>query len=381
MYAASAAFIAAVRDGSSVRVLKLQTLAEADYSVTNEFTTQAIDGRVIVSDEREQRRRLVGLTIPNDGGIYTPRGLTTDVFQINGLLRVWDGAVLPDGTTEYAPLGTFRINRPWPSVKAGEEVLRIDGQDLWKQLMYSGLRQTVQYPAGASAYSMLVDLAFRAHIPFTALDDRTVSLFSLGSPAEGVRFGSNAKAANAFAALARDFGLDLYFTPLGVLVAAPVRNYTAESAVFAFNDTVATSESMEGGYEDSPDISNHVGVRSSSPSVAPVFAEAQDNNAASPTYVGGTFGDRYSELRYEWVTTLEQAASQAQREVRRQVARTRPFTISHYSYPWLDAQDVVTITSTSLGVSALQCVLASTEIGLRAGDKATTKVLEVRSID
>lgn len=378
MQAVSDAYVAEARDRGGVQVLKVEWLDAVTLETKQDLSLELVEegtNHVTVENGAEGRRGFQ-MTLKNPAGVWTPTSSpTTEPFYMNNVIRISLGLSL-SGVVEYCPLGTFRVNRPYADAET--RTIAIDGRDFWKDFSW-GLKQTVRFAPSSTLNSMIATLAAVAGITRVTLDPAGEAVRLQGAPAPSLKFRRGMRIADCFVVLAKDFGWEFFFDVPGTLVTRPSLALDQQASVYTLLDTHACFHRARGGLEDSPDIFNHVGVSSTDPAFVSAFGEARDDDPASPTYVGGAFGDRYHEEELDWIQNDGQAAAAARDILRRNLYLTRPAEIGTGTLPFLDVQDVVTLTATDLKVSGLRYFVDSMDIPLDRGDQ-TMRLLEARSI-
>lgn len=376
MYAASAAFVTASKSSTLwTQLVRLEWLDASDLSVKQDLSAEITQGYVTVENGAESRRGFQ-MTLENKAGVWTPTNSpTTQPLFINNVLRISLGMML-SGVPEYVPLGIFRVNRAMADTEA--RTIEVDGRDFWKDLSW-GLKQSVRFAPGQSLNSIITTLAAVAGVLNVSLDPAGDGVHLQAAPAPSLKFRRGMRLGDCFVVLMNDFGWEFFFDVTGTLVTRPTFPIDQQTAVMTLADTDACYRRSKVGLEDSSDIFNHVGVSSTDPSVAPAFGEARDDNPASPTYVGGPFGDRYKEYEYDWVQNDGQGARAAQNLLRRNLYLTRPADVVTGPLPFLDVQDVVELTDADGKISAGRYFVDSMEIPLDGGDQ-TMRLLEAREI-
>lgn len=346
MYPVSAAFKTAMAK-SHTRLVKIELL-DANLQILDVLTPKVHEGSVNVSVAEEVRRTL-SMSIGNERGIYTPL-VSTDPFAANAIIRVWLGTVLDDGSAEYAPVGTFMVNRPW--VRPRDQVLELDASDRWKKLQISRFTSVASFAVAATLKTVFESILDGAGI--TAAQ-RNIDPAATAATLRGtvpLQFQKGFKRSDALMTFYEAYSWDMWFDPLGIFVMRPAFAYESQQPVFDLADTDAGCESLDGGFEDSPEIANHTFVASTSPDVVQVSAEAQDNNTNSPTWVGGPFGDRLDYFEDESLQTAAQCADVAKGRLRRLLGASRRAEYGGTPLPHLDIYDVGRITSTDLRLNA-----------------------------
>jgi hypothetical protein len=376
--AVSDAFIAEARDRGGVQLLKVEWLSYPDLATIQDLSLELVEGTNVVTVENgAEGRRGFQMTLKNDAGQWTPTNSpTTQPLFMNNVIRIWLGLSL-SGVAEYCPLGTFRINRVYAD--AEKRTIEVDGQDFWKSFSW-GLPQSGRFAPGSSLNSIISALATVAGISSVSLDPAGDGVKLAAFPAPSLKFRRGAmRVADCFVILMRDFGWEFFFNVFGTLITRPSVAPDQQPSVFTLADTHNCFKRARGGQEDSPDIFNHVGVSSTDPAFLSAFGEARDDDPTSPTYVGGSFGDRYHEEELDGVQTDGQAAAAARDILRRNLYLTKPIEIETNPLPHLDVQDVGAITIADLKLAGASYFVDSMTIPLDRGTQ-TMRLLEARSI-
>lgn len=378
MQAVSDAFIAEARDRGGVQVLKVEWLDRTTLATIQDLSLELVANgtNVVTVENGAEGRRGFQMTLKNDAGVWTPTNSpTTQPLFMDNVIRIWLGLSLA-GVIEYCPLGTFRINRVYADTES--RTIEVDGQDFWKSFSW-GLRQSVRFAPGSSLNSMISTLASIAGISSVTLDPAGDGVHLQSAPAPSLKFRRGMRIGDAFAVLANDFGWEFPFDVFGTLVTRPSLAIDQQPSVFTLMDTHNCFTRARGGQEDSPDIFNHVGVSSTDPAFPPAYGEARDDDPTSPTYVAGTFGDRYHEEELDWIQSDGQAAQAARNILRRNLYLTKPVEIDTNPLPHLDVQDVGALTVADLKLAGASYFIDSITIPLDRGTQ-NMRLLEARSI-
>jgi len=377
VYAVSSAFLTAMAK-SSTRLVKIEQL-DASMNVVATFQTVAVAGRVQLQQSQEARRNLT-MTLANPGGIYTP-ALTSDPFFFNQRIRVWLGTVLADGTTEYAPLGTFVVNVARAILAT--DTIEVTALDFWKYLQAAALKTVTSYAPGVTLLSIFTDLINQAQTLLGGITiprniDPVAGAATLGGT-DPLQFAAGSRIADGLAPFMDSYGWDFGFDPLGTFVGRLYVQPETIAPSFTMTDADPGVVDLQLTYQDSPDVRNHVRVNSTSPDVVPFSAEAQDNNQNSPTYIGGIFGDRLDVFDTPDITDATQIQNVANARLRRFLVLSRTVEQSGTAHPELDVWDVALLTSPKLKLSAAPYWVESMEIPLTT-DAATIRFAEVRAL-
>jgi hypothetical protein len=343
VYAVSAAFQSAMAAGGT-RLVRIEQLDGA-MNVKATYDGMVNGGRVDLTQTKEIRRT-VAMTVANPGGLLTP-AMTSDPFFFNQRFRVWIGVVKADGTSEYAPVGTFLVNVCESDLQT--DTLAVVAVDFWKYLQLAALKTLKSYAVGATLTSIFNDLLDTAQtllggITIPRLIDPIAGAAVLGGT-DPLQFAAGARVADCLSPFMESYGWDFGFDPLGVFNGRLYVKPETIAPSFTLRDTDQGVSRLNPRMEDSPDVRNHVRVVGTSPDVAPMFAEAQDNNVNSPTYIGGIFGDRLDVFESPDVLDATQAQNVANARLRRLIALATPVSYEGTARPELDVWDVGLLTS------------------------------------
>jgi hypothetical protein len=299
---------------------------------------------------------------------------------MNHALRISYGVLGSTGSYEYAPLGVFLINKATPRISNDERVLMVEAIDQWKRFQYTKLLNHRRFSAGSNLLSVFTGLLDLTGVQNFQIHSDAAGVFLRPSPSADLNLKRGTSLADCWAILAEDFGWNFYFDADGVFHALPIFDPSTQPSLLTLADTDPSFNAIEGGFEDSPDIINHVGVASTNPDIAPIYAEAMDNNPLSPTYVKSSFGDRFFEYEGGFIQSQAQAAQVAQNILRRKLYYSRGYSVKHTPLPHLDAMDRINLTAVDVQITQLKSIVESMSIPLSDGYQ-TTKFLEARAIE
>lgn len=380
MYPVSAAFQTAIKTTHTMSI-KVEQLRASDLSTLAVLTPDDISGSVDVKS-KEDTRRSFSLTVANrlvnGAGIYTP-AQTSDALYMNSVLRLWRGIVFQNGTTEYAPLGTFRVNRSRTRSAGGLHVVEVDGVDFTKVLQYTALTGLVKYAGGSTIYSIFQDIATRAGVLSYNIDPYFQNVTLKPAPDGDLQFARGMTLVDTLAFMRENFGADSWFDPLGSLIVRRYLTVETQPAVWSFADTDPMTEEMALTWEDSVEVKNHIMVGGVSATIQPVFVEVKDNNQNSPTYVNGPLGDRAWEIDGDYITTSAIATDVGNAKLREKTYLTKQVEVTHGPYPMLDVYDVASVTSAELKLASANYYVSGMTIPLGLETQKTT-LLAVRAL-
>jgi hypothetical protein len=275
------------------------------YATGSNTASNVVDGSVTIDTSRGSRRTLT-LSILNPDGIYTPDGLfetdsdTDGFFYVNRLIRVWRGVKYDDGTEEFAPVGTFMVDNADVVVERGMSMVTITGSDLWKKLSKSQFAAPTSFVTGTDLNTIIAGLASDAGVTVMNLDplpDRSTVGKQINT---GLAFEADDIRGDVLTKLGTDYGLDIFFDPMGVLVSEDFRNPELREVSWVFGPQDTMAYSLRSSFSDDR-LYNHVVVTGTAAAKTdppgPVYvSEVKDTDPASPTSID-KIGDRV--FRYE----------------------------------------------------------------------------------
>lgn len=144
--------------------------------------------------------------------------------------------------------------------------------------------------------------------------------------------------------LATAIGYEAFFDAKGVFVFRPVPDPSVGDAVWVFDETINPLVSEVTRELSNEQTFNHVIVAGQSTSSSnPVTAEAFDNNASSPTYILGPYGEVTERVTLSTVTTQDQAQAAANALLLNSLGGADTVTLACVPQPALEPGDIVKI--------------------------------------
>lgn len=144
--------------------------------------------------------------------------------------------------------------------------------------------------------------------------------------------------------LATAIGYEAFFDAKGVFVFRPVPDPSVGDAVWVFDETINPLVSEVTRELSNEQTFNHVVVVGQSTSTSnPVTAEAFDNNASSPTYILGPYGEVTERVTLSTVTTQDQAQAAANALLLNSLGGADTVTLTCVPQPALEPGDIVKI--------------------------------------
>lgn len=287
------------------------------------------------------------------------------VLNIDGAeIRVWSGALMPDGVNELLCMGTFGIQSiAWDSPFAG---LPVTGLSRGKRVMDDRFLFTRPFPAGSARYrliQMLGESSPFSEVQFSpAVADYTIPAVSY-----------DRDRAVACSDLALSLGAEIAETMLGDFLVQPIPDVNSAAVDIEIRPgeggsvlTMQRSVSRDG-------VFNAIVAKSASTSTGTVSAVAYDNDPYSETYWapdGSGFGRKPGFYESENLTTAEQCMFAAQAQLLNYKGTAQAVQFTGMANPaWL-VSDVARLVF--LDGSSEQHLLESLTIPIGAGSASGT---------
>lgn len=260
------------------------------------------------------------------------------------------GVQYANGTTEYVGLGYFRVNSVEDSNIRDSafdgSVIRITGEDRMANLRDSRVPSPLQFTASTSVASVL-DFLVQDVMPGIVTVYDTVNW--PGGTAAATTLGSDHFVDRDRLAFIQElvaaYGKICYFDYAGRFIVKDPPATTGGS-VFNINSGrngvlvhATRTVSRDGVYN-----AVVAAGEAADANVPPVYAIAVDNDPASPTLYGGTFGKVPKFFTSSFITTVGQATSAAQKLLSSSHGLPYSVSLGVVPNPALEAWDVVTVT-------------------------------------
>lgn len=294
------------------------------------------DGSVSVSAGTGVHRKL-SLTVP-DPSLW-------DLLSGTGVeLKAYRGIRYPGGAEEMVPLGVFSLDSQSTPVVAGGAISIDSAPDRWAAVQRARFELPRASTPGLTNLAQAIRLVTEV-VKTTAETGRvtTSNMLSASKITKAVLWDRDRD--KAVADLATAAGVEIYFGPLGNLIAAdvPVRQARPVWRVTTGRDGV-----MLGGTatRDRSRVYNVVVVLSTKTDGTPPFAPqiVADTDPTSPTNVAGTYG----RVPYFYSTGLIGSAAEARALGRNILSRTRArfidMTCEAMVNPALESGDTIAVT-------------------------------------
>jgi hypothetical protein len=204
-----------------------------DVGYGNDSTAVLVDGEVEVDVTRPARRTFTA-TVLNKFGEWSPNADWSGTFYVDRLIRLWRGVRFTDNSTELVPIGTFFIDNADVIVERNMSIVVLSGTDLWKKLLKGQFSAPQSWAAGTLLNVVITAVAEDAGITSISLDplaSRTTDEKTLNKKLHAEQGDSTSE---FLVNLAKSYGIDLYFNPLGVLVSEDMVNPADREIVFRY---------------------------------------------------------------------------------------------------------------------------------------------------
>lgn len=345
MWPVSEEFLAAVR-GSHRVVTRVEAYFDGEWVAD----LTPLDGSVSI-DSRRAVRRTVSLSFVDDGTLVPAPGGTSGILTPYGAeVRVYRGVALEDGTEELAPLGVFVVTEvEVRDGRAGREIT-VQGSDRSIRISRNRFTDSYAIAAGTAVETAIGDL----------LRDRwadvEVSLPAMGAttPATVLRVGSESDPWRDAVDLATNSGWDLAFDADGVVRARLIPDPLEDDPVAIYEDGAeAVVLEVSRGWSTEATYNGVIASSEGSDVDSPLRAEAWDEDANSPTYRYGPFGQVPMFYSSSLIRTSDQAATVAASQLRQQLGRAETISWGQVVNPAHDVLDVVRLLRPSQDLDAV----------------------------
>ncbi|MGZ0147134.1 DUF5047 domain-containing protein [Kribbella sp. WER1] len=328
MYPASTQFMDALRR-SHVVTLQVDayrgaTLLQADLPIS---------GGSVSVDGGSQIRRTLSVTVadPDLDPKVDPQAV---LAPFGSDLVVKRGIRYPNGTTEWVPLGRFRIEDVQATIaQNGISVTGSDRAATVKDLRFTAITQANTSNTVVQEITRLIQEA----LPGVGVTDYT------GATAATPSVYWERERWEAIEQLGQAIGADVYFDPAGNGIIAPAPTVTNTPAWWV--DAGELGVMVDGSRETSRETVYNGVVASgeSDGDIPPVTATVWDSNPASPTYYLGTFGKKPFFYVSPLLTTTAQCVSAATSMLGRVTGLVRQLDLSCVPNPALESGDVIRV--------------------------------------
>jgi hypothetical protein len=288
-------------------------------------------------------RRELKVDFTDAQGSYVPK-FSTDLLAPYGQeLRPYRGIRYPDGTMEYVPLGCFPLT---------DNAMKYDGTDLPISLTAPDRAQLVQAAKAtdfiAVAPGTNIAVGIQAVLN-TVVPGLTFNLEPTAFTTTGIVIQPGDDPWKACSDMSASAGQTLAFDASGIVTTVTIPNPDTAPVACSYPDGALTTTTEVDKKLTVTGTYNVILVTGEGSGIAtPVSAVAQDNNSASPTYVGGPLGSRVNVIKTDQASTVPQAQAIANAELNKYLGLTQQVGFTGIVNPALDAFDVITVQKTKL---------------------------------
>ncbi|MGI5144787.1 DUF5047 domain-containing protein [Plantactinospora sp. CA-294935] len=332
MYPVSSVFGHALREAHTLAV-RVDAWYDGALLIEDLPLDEGSAGQVTIQAGTGVRRQL-DLTI-TDAGLW-------DDLDVTGVeLRPYRGVRYPSGATELVPLGVFGLDEQSMSVGPDGGIRIRTAPDRWARVQ----RAKFETPASSQVGDLVVDEIVR--LVTDAVSGVAVSVLATSTATVGALVWDRDRD-KAIVDLATSIGAEAYFDNDGTLV---VRDAPLLSQPSVWTVDASPSGVLLGGdlRRDRSRTYNVVVVSDARTDGSTPFAPQviEDDDPASPTYVGGPFG----RVPYFWsspvVTSAPQAVVAGTTILNRVRAVNAQLNVDAVVHPGLDRGDVITVLTSS----------------------------------
>lgn len=329
---------------------------------------QITDGSVDV-DRTAQIRRHITASCTDSTGALTPRSTGEILTPYGTELRAYRGVRYSDGTTEFSPLGVFRLSMC--TITAGIQGtvnIQLEGYDRSRTVSRDKFIDPYTIAAGTNILTAIKQIIYRT-FPDAVYDAIDTELTTTGP----MLFDSGSDPWDAVTQLAMSMGCEIYFDVLGAVSIAPPPDLAALPAPdFTYIEGQQnTMLDLTRVFTDDPGYNGVIVTgESSSDEKPPVRGEAWDYNYNSPTYRYGPYGEVPTFITDSVVKTVEDCQKLAASQLALILGYTSQLSITTIVNPSYEGGDVVEVKREQSGVSGLYVVDAFT-VPLMTGQTST----------
>ena len=323
-----------------------------------DFTNVITDGNIDVDVDRGTRRT-AELTLLNPTAEFTPatkdfepEGPWVGKIYLNRNVRIWRG--IRAGAIElFVPVGTFMIDNAEVIVEQNMSLANLTMSDHWKKLTKSTFGFNITYEKGTFYNTIIRELIDFAGVPLTG-DYRAILDRMPDRDNEDKRINSKLKFARGdsrgerLKELAKDWGLDLYFDPLGQFRSEDRRSSEDRAPVWVFSAKESDDSNENGGiisltrsFNDD-NLYNHVIIVGTGNEKNVVKASRSDNNPRSKTRIE-LIGDRVFYKETDKISNQAQANRALRNAWEKRFQLSESISADVICNPALEADDVIKI--------------------------------------
>lgn len=204
-----------------------------DVGYSSDSTSNLIDGSVDV-DVTRPARRTFNATLLNKYGEWSPSANWSGLFYVNREVRLWRGVVYKDGTSELVPIGTFLIDHADVLVERNMSTVVLSGTDRWKRVSKALTVTPRNWVAGTPINTVFTDILSTIALADYSLDTLATRSTDQKNLNQKLSMELGDSYGDVLWKLSSDYGLDMYFNPMGVFTTQDLTNPNDQAVVFTF---------------------------------------------------------------------------------------------------------------------------------------------------
>lgn len=317
-------------------------------------TLEILGGAVTIDIDRDVRRDAGSIELSDPNGTLTPLTASAMLSPLSGYeLRLYRGVEYSDGSTELIPLGVFL----WQSVDISDDgnglSVSLGGlQD--RSLRISAYRYVtpITVTSATAVETVITNIVQQAwpNVPIA-----NGALVATGQTVNAQAYGveGDSDAWQDARDLADRFGYRLFFDADGELTMSTIKTATDVASVATYGEggeLMITSLSKSWDITDT--YNGVIAVGEGSGLIYPARGVAWDDDATSPTYYLGPFGQRPRYYSSPVLVTDDQAKAAASQQLSKTLGISEALQWSQLVDPSLDVDDAITVVRSSMGLSA-----------------------------
>jgi hypothetical protein len=318
-----------------------------------------IDGSVTVDVNNAFRRSCTVTLIDPDGALAAAGSVLT---PYGNELRLYRGITYPPVPDDLVPLGVFGLSTiEIDDDPAAGLTIQLGGYDRARKIARAKLTDSYTIAAGVD-YTTAIQTLIASRVAgitfsFPPLTGATTPAMTLNAGDDPWQQAQQ---------MAASIGYDLHFDPQGVCVLTPIVNPQSIAASFTYAEgKTATILKSKRTLTDEQTFNDVIASGNSTSNTTPPTGRAQDIDPASPTYIGGQYGDVVEFYTSDLITTSAQALAAAQGMLYRSIGLAEQIQFDALVNPAHDGGDVIRITRARSGVDDTY-VIDSLTVPLRA---------------
>jgi hypothetical protein len=299
-----------------------------------------VDGSVDVDVSRSARRTFT-MQLLNPDAQFSPGSDWGGLFYVDRLIRIYRGVDF--GTSEeYVPLGTFFIDHADVIVERNMSIVVLSGSDGWKKLTKSQNTRVFNFGQGTPIDTVITALAGMCGVTRFVFDDltsRTADAKTLNKP---LVVEKNQKVGEVVAKLGVDFGLDIFFDPLGRLATQDFSSPVDQATVWTYAPGETNNLlSVRATYSDDSLYNDSVVIATGDKDHLYV-GQKSDTDPNSPTNIN-SIGRRTLLIESDSISTQAAADVAARKQFYTNILVSEDITLEAICNPAFEGNDIIAV--------------------------------------